>query len=164
MSAVISGCGRYRYLLDRAWGNSAPVLLYVMLNPSTADAEIDDPTIRKCVGFAKRLGFERLRVANLYAFRATKPKALPMADNPVGIENDAYLGHSIATAERVIVAWGGHKLPIRWRYSKARRVEDFLRVAGPNQLLECLGTCGDGSPRHPLMLPYATPIEPWRHQ
>ncbi len=81
--AVISDCGRYRYRLTRRWGDG-PLLSFIMLNPSTADAEVDDPTIRRCMGFARRDGYGGIVVGNLYAFRTTKPKALFAADNPLG--------------------------------------------------------------------------------
>ena len=161
VSAVISGCGRYRYRLDRGFGNASPILLWIMLNPSKADARKNDPTIRKVNGFTTRLGYERHRAVNLYAWRATKPRALAAHEvtDPVGPLNDAYLGHAIATADRVIVAWGAHVLPKGLAVSKADRVATLLEIAGPHQKLWCLGTSADGSPRHPLMLPYSTKLE-----
>lgn len=160
MSAVFSACGRYRYLLDREMGNAEPILLFIMLNPSKAGAKKNDPTIRKCMGFGQRLGYERIRAGNLYAWCATKPRALAAHEvtDPVGPENDAYLRDAIATADRVIVAWGGHVLPKRMKVAKSDRVARFLEIAGGARL-ECLGTNQDGSPRHPLMLPYATKLE-----
>ncbi len=166
MSAVISPCGLYRYTLEReldSVGIDWRVLLWIMLNPSKAGAELDDPTIRKCNGFTARLGYDRHRVGNLYAWRATKPRALAAHEvaDPVGPENDAYLGHAIAAASMVIVAWGAHILPKRLAVSKAARVARFMEIVGPHQKLWCLGTSADGSPRHPLMLPYSTPLERW---
>lgn len=162
MSAVISACGRYRYryLLDRELGFRAPILLWVMLNPSTANASINDPTIRKCRGFTAGLDYDRFRVVNLFAWRATKPRELVAHEvtDPVGPENDAYLGNAIATAGRVIVAWGGHVTPRSLKVAKSDRVARFLEIAGSARL-ECLGTNQDGSPRHPLMLGYHTQLE-----
>src|SRR5262249_14212908 len=91
-AAVISDCGRYRYSLTRRWGDAAePRALFVMLNPSTADAEQDDPTIRRCIGFAKAWGMGSLEVVNLYALRATDPAALLSAPDPIGPKNDTMI-------------------------------------------------------------------------
>ena len=74
--AVVSDDGLYRYILTRTWDRSLPALVFCMLNPSTADATVDDPTIRKCIGFAQRLGYGGIIVVNLFAYRATKPREL----------------------------------------------------------------------------------------
>lgn len=158
-AAIISGCGQYRYTLDREFGSAAPVLLWVMLNPSKADAEKDDPTIRKCIGFTGRLGYERLRVVNLFAWRATNPNDLADPVDPVGPENERHLARSITYADRVIVAWGAHQIP-GFRQQKIGQVARVLEIMG-HRRLECLGTSKDGSPRHPLMLPYATQLKRW---
>ena len=94
-AAVLSPCGAYRYLLTRRFGPGKKLATFVMLNPSTADAERDDATIRKCVGFARSWGCAGLQVVNLFAFRATDPTDLRMADDPVGPENDVWLGRAI---------------------------------------------------------------------
>ena len=100
--AVLSDCGTYRYRLWRKWGCGSP-LLFVMLNPSTADAEVDDATIRRCLGFADAHGFGELEVVNLYAYRATDPADLKRAGYPVGPDNDAHIEdamHACAAVER----------------------------------------------------------------
>ena len=89
--AKISDCGQYRYMLKRIWEQGKPLVLFICLNPSTADVEQDDPTVRKCISLARDLGYGGLIMANLFAFRATKPKDLKSARNPVGPENDAWL-------------------------------------------------------------------------
>ena len=104
--AVISECGRYRYSLLREWNAGRPRLCIVMLNPSTADANKDDPTIRRCIGFARRDGYGSIVVVNVAAFRATKPKDMLMAADPVGPENDAALWFGAMQSEAVLVAWG----------------------------------------------------------
>src|SRR5215510_5582686 len=86
--AVLSDCGRYRYMLRRTWDHSKPRVLFVMLNPSTADAEIDDATIRSCIRLAKGAGYGSFEVVNLYALRATDPAELQRADDPVGPKNN----------------------------------------------------------------------------
>lgn len=153
--AVISGNGRYRYVLQRQWGNG-PTVNFVMLNPSIADANIDDPTIRRCVGFARTLGFGGLIVTNLFAYRATDPADLP-ADfyEAVGPNNEAYLRASIARASGVIVAWGAH--PRARERSGAVR---YHAVTNGRELF-CLGTTKTGAPRHPLYVRADQPLEPW---
>lgn len=83
-AAGLSPCGLYRFWLTRCWAPAKPCALFIMLNPSTADHEQDDATIRKCIGFARRWGMGSIRVANLFAYRATKPDDLKRADNPIG--------------------------------------------------------------------------------
>jgi hypothetical protein len=159
-SAVISECGLYRYRLERdigRYGNTA--LAFIMVNPSTADARQDDPTIRKCMGFAERNGFGRLIVGNKFAFRATDVKALIKADNAIGPENDAHLERIMRDADILVAAWGPlGKLP-RWLRSRWYAIAAIAeRVGKP---LHCFGTAQDGHPRHPLMLPYDTALSDW---
>jgi hypothetical protein len=111
-SAVLSSDGRYRYELWRSWGphdgSAAPCLHVIMLNPSTADAEQDDPTIRRCITLAKRLSFLQLIVTNLFAFRATSPRDLMRAAHPIGPDNDAHIRRGAALGDVTLVAWGAH--------------------------------------------------------
>lgn len=140
-SAVLSPCGRYRYSLRREWGVVAGrTACFVMLNPSTADASIDDPTIRRCIGFARSWGCTALEVRNLFALRATDPKALRKADDPIGPEGDRYL--SGIDADIVVAAWGAG---VPFARDK-RALVDLL--AGHS--LFCLGVTKQGHPRHPL--------------
>lgn len=159
-SAVISDCGKYRYRLERdigRFGNTA--IAFIMVNPSTADASVDDATIRKCIGFAERHGFGRLIVGNKFAWRATDVKELQTAPDAIGPENDAYLGKIMGDADLIVAAWGPlSKLPIRLRkrWLAIKSTADLL-----GKTLHCLGTAGDGQPRHPLMLAYDTPLTEW---
>lgn len=109
-TAIISDCGRYRYQLGRTWSDG-PIARFIMLNPSTADATEDDPTIRRCISFAKREGAGAISVVNLFAFRATKPADMMKATDPIGPENNDHLrewvGHEFGFAKLVIAAWGG---------------------------------------------------------
>jgi hypothetical protein len=157
--AVISDCGRYRYLLTREW--QRPLLmssyqcsmLFIMLNPSTADAEVDDPTIRRCMGFARREGCYGIRVVNLFAFRATDPAELHAAGYPIGPLNDAYIdSHVCVGGSPVVVAWGKHSAALSRLKS--------LPVLHDRKLL-CLGTNRDGSPKHPLYVPKNASFVPW---
>ncbi|UBV18813.1 DUF1643 domain-containing protein [Mycolicibacterium fortuitum] len=153
-SAVISECGRYRYELIRRWGDG-PLLEFVMLNPSTADAEKDDPTIRRCIGFGKAWGYGGIVVHNLYAYRATAPDMLANVDDPIGPANRDYLGNKIATC--TIAAWGAHPAAVGWWNGYPYNITAALKRP---QLL-CLGVNGNGSPKHPLYVPSSrTPI-PW---
>ena len=104
--ALISSCGTYRYVLWRTWKVSREIVNFVMLNPSTADAETDDPTIRRCVAFAKRWGYGGIVVTNLYAYRASSPKALFFDGHPIGLDNERHLKLAARAASRLVVAWG----------------------------------------------------------
>ncbi|MGT2474582.1 DUF1643 domain-containing protein [Paraburkholderia terrae] len=158
MSAVISPCGTYRYLLTRAAESLSPLkstALFVMLNPSTADATLDDPTIRRCRQFAKLWDCDGLAVANLYALRATDPALLWSHPDPVGPDNDNYLWSFARESDNVVCAWGSNAEP-----GRAARVACILIDAGAR--LWCLGTTKDGSPRHPLYVRSNHPLIEWR--
>jgi hypothetical protein len=126
-----------------------------MLNPSTADADIDDPTIRRCMGFARREGYGGVAIANLYAFRATRPVELFRADDPHGPGNAKTL-RDLAAAHKIIVcAWG--RLPTLAARAHAQRVAAKLARHGAQ--LYCFGRTAEGAPRHPLYLPLTAPLE-----
>lgn len=154
-SAVLSPCGRYRYLLERCWDPAGTTVTWVMLNPSTADADVDDPTIRRVVGFSKAWGHGRARVVNVYGLRATDPAELVRARkaglDPVGQFNDQHIQEAIEDAT-VVVAWGGHTI--------RRRRPDLERLLA-YRALHCLGVTKDGSPKHPLYVPAATRRRLW---
>jgi len=147
--ADISDCGFYRYRLWRIWGDR-PLACFVMLNPSTADADVDDATIRRCVGFARSWGCGGVMVVNLFAYRATNPKNLVESVDPVGPSNDAFLAAEVAACNPVVLGWGGHgaKVP--------RRVEDVLKLIPRPRW--CLGITRTGQPKHPLYIPGDTPL------
>lgn len=149
--AELSECGRYRWWLRRSWkhGGDGRVVCFVMLNPSTADAMIDDPTIRRCMGFARRWGYSAVSVRNLFALRATDPKELLTADDPVGGRRGNIQLRLAATAHTTVVAWGA-KVPFG-------RDRVALEMFG-NQPLWCLGTTKLGHPRHPLYVRAEQPL------
>jgi hypothetical protein len=118
-----------------------------MLNPSTADGEQDDPTIRRCVGFARREGFGRLEVVNLYGYRATEPKVLIEADDPVGVGNDLAIAGALRRADRVIVAWGNQGGVDAGRIAVIREMVEEAECA-----VMCFGVTSLGQPRHPRYL------------
>lgn len=161
MDALISPCGKYRYWLTRNIESlfpSSSCIIWVMLNPSTADASLDDPTIRKCIGFTKRLRCKKLVVINLFAFRATHPKELKKAEDPFGPDNEDWQ-HSILTRmadtpNRIIAAWGIHGTLLN-------AGDDFKSIlTEKNKPAWCLGLTKNGQPKHPLMVPYDTPLVP----
>lgn len=158
-SAIFSPCETWRYRLERCLGQSGPVAAIIGVNPSTATAVIDDQTIRKDIGFGRRLGWSRIIKGNLFAYRATDVRALRDAADPVGPDNDGHLDQIMRDADVIVAAWGPKsKLPppLRNRFLHMLRISD--RTGKP---LMCWGRSKDGSPRHPLMLAYETPLEVW---
>lgn len=159
--AHISHDGDYRYTLGRRWSgeDGDGTAVFVMLNPSTADASVDDPTIRRCIGFAKSFGCGGLHVVNLYAYRAKKPADLRLAADPIGPENDEVLRATFLTAygegSPVVAAWGSNADPLR-----AEFVSLLAQAAGIS--LAALGVTKRGAPRHPLYLRSDAPLTPWR--
>jgi hypothetical protein len=151
VSAVISACGKYRYSLTRG---GVERLLFVMLNPSTADASVDDATIRRCMGFAFREHYSGIEVMNLYAYRATDPRELRACLDPVGPDNDGHLIDTLSRHQLVVVAWGTH--------AKRSRVEAIrFLLEGSGVAVKCLGRTKDGHPKHPLYLRGDAPLERW---
>ena len=138
--AHISECGKYRYSLSRVWNDSKPIILFIGLNPSTADDREDDPTLKKCINYAKSWGFGSLIMANLFAYRATLPSDLKLAKDPIGIENDGTLKKLIESVETVIVAWGNDG-------SFMDRDKEVLKLV-ENPM--CLNINKSGKPSHPL--------------
>lgn len=160
MSAIISPCGQYRYRLDRRIDmHSRRVIAWIMVNPSTADAVVDDQTIKKVIGFSAANGFGHAIVGNLFAYRSTDVAALATATDPVGPDNDAHLRYILADADTLVFAWGaGNKLPASLR-NRWRAMANMAKEVKFSPY--CLGTCNDGHPRHPQMLGYSTPLELW---
>lgn len=149
MKAVISECGRYRYQLERHASDAAPMgtLLWVMLNPSTADAEKDDRTIRRVIDFTRRSNFRDLIVVNLFAYRATDPAELIEVDDPEGPDNERFAIEAWQRSSGIMVAWG-KAMPTKWKQTPPKVQRLF-----EGRSLWCLGVNGDGSPRHPLRVP-----------
>lgn len=162
-SAIMDG--PYRYLLMRRWGSGDPVL-WVMLNPSTADDAADDPTIRKCMGFASRWGFCAIEVVNLFAWRATKPDALLAAmcagENVIGPQNDHHIQTAAERAGLIVVAWGeaggtweGFERGPRWaRVLRLLTNAPAIARGLPGRPVHALRLTKDGHPWHPLYVPY----------
>lgn len=145
--ARISKGGVFRYSLTRDWNEPGVVgkqVCFIGLNPSTADGTQDDPTIRRCIGFASSWGFRHLIMVNLFAYRSTKPKYLLTAKDPVGPENDAFISDAVRHSSLVVGAWGGHELA----------VERVRQLSSANVLGDyaVLGLTKSGQPRHPLYM------------
>lgn len=156
-NAILSKCERYRYALTRQWAEGRGCV-FVMLNPSTADAMLDDPTIRRCIHFAKREGCAKLTVVNLFAWRATDPDHLfkRSADEAIGPENTAYLRAMTSNRnDLVIAAWGANQ-------RAADRADAVLSEDLKNATLYCLGKSKSGAPRHPLYLKNEAPLTLYR--
>lgn len=139
-SAKLSGCRNYRYALWRTWDKSKPRVLFIGLNPSTADEAKDDPTLRRCMNYAQAWGFGGVCTANLFAFRATEPSNMKKAKNPVGDENDKWLKQLVAESGLIIAAWGNDGSFL----NRSAQVRKYLPE------LHCLKLNKSGEPAHPL--------------
>lgn len=154
--AILSECGTYRYQLFRQWAHTELMpVMWLMLNPSTADANIDDPTIRRCMEFSKRWGYGSMLVGNLFAFRATNPKTLFTVGDARGPKNEYHLDSMAQRSAKIVCAWGNGGF--------------YPRPALPF----CpgghwhIGKTNSGQPKHPLargksFIPYTQPLEVYR--
>lgn len=145
-TAVVSACGTYRYRLSRRWGPAGGrYVAWVMLNPSTADAERDDATVRRVVSYSQAWGYDEAFVVNVFALRATDPAALKAHPDPVGPDNHWHVEAVCRNAKLVVAAWGanmGGTIP------ELRVRHDLAKWGGA----KCLGLTRDGHPKHPLRL------------
>ena len=149
--AAFSPCGAYRYSLTLTWAPAGSRVTWIMLNPSTAGPERNDPTIARCERRSRALGYGAMRAVNLFALRATRPADMRRAADPVGPEGDAALAAALRWADDAICAWGVHG---------AHRDRDrAVRPRVPDPLV--LSLTAGGHPRHPLYLPYAATPVPW---
>lgn len=158
-SAVISECGNYRYELRRQWDADLPPMLFIMLNPSTADADTDDPTIRRCISRARAENCGSLIVVNLFALRSPDPKSLKLHSSPVGTENDRHIGMAVDECQygrgRAVIAWGA----MGGYMGRGAQVIKTMGYTGIN--LFCLGVTKAGHPRHPLYVSKDQPLIRW---
>lgn len=135
----------YRYTLGRRWAPGGSRVCFCLLNPSTADAKVLDPTLTRCFGYAKRWGFSAMDVTNVFGLRSTDPKGLRAVEDPVGPDNDRHIRKLAKRADLVVVGWGTHARLM----DRHERVIELLRgVCEP----KCLGVTKDGYPKHPLYL------------
>ncbi len=154
-TAIYSDCERYRYALTRIWEPEGRRVTFVMLNPSTATEVQNDPTVERCERRARALGFGAFRVTNIFAWRATDPRDMRAAHDPVGPENDAAILDAAHWADEIICAWGTHGAHL----DRGPQVEALLRKTGLP--LKHLGLSKAGHPRHPLYIGYAVRPSPW---
>lgn len=141
-AAVISGCDRYRYSLTRDWDSRMPTVMFICLNPSTADAVSDDATVRRCVSFAKRWGYGRLFLMNLFGLRATDPRQLAKTEDPIGPDTNGWLTSRAAESTLVMASWGNGGILLNR--------DKQVRLLVPN--LYALRVTKQGQPAHPLYL------------
>ena len=158
-SAIISDCGLYRYRLEREVQQEGKVFAFFGINPSTADATLDDATVRKWRGFTLRNGGRRFIVGNAFAYRSTNPKALYHVEDPVGPKNLEHLKSIIAEADVLVPCWGGLSKVLKCQQGRLRQVLYMLLASGKPVLHFGVTSCGQ--PMHPLMLGYDTPLTPW---
>ncbi len=158
-SAVFSPCGNYRYSLTRVWDDTKPRVCFLMQNPSVADDREDDPTVKKCIGFARRWGFGSIVVVNIRAFVATDPTDVGCAAargmDTVGPDNARYVRDAISQCMSLVVACGGDESML----DAARETLAGCDVAAE---ISCIGYTKDDVPKHPSRLGYSTPREPFR--
>ncbi|HEM3181939.1 TPA: DUF1643 domain-containing protein [Streptococcus suis] len=146
--AVLSNDRKYRYVLTREWDENLPKVMFVGLNPSTADEIKDDPTIRRCISFAKEWGYGGFYMVNLFAFRSKNPSDLWREENPIGIENDDYIKQYVKLSDKVVACWGemGSYL------NRSKKVLELLDD------VYCLIINKSGEPKHPLYIKAGTPL------
>ncbi|WP_310614063.1 DUF1643 domain-containing protein [Limnohabitans sp.] len=159
MNAVISECGRYRYRLEHTVAMNGPVYAFFGINPSTADAILNDITVRKWIGFSKRWGASRFIVGNAFAYRSIDVKALAMVDDPYGDKIGDHTTDIINDADILIPCWGNRSKVS----SKLHGVFDVLldALVSSGKPVMHFGLTNAGDPKHPLMLGYSTPLIPW---
>ena len=143
--AVMSPCRKYRYALTRTWDKEKPTVMFIMLNPSTADEHTDDPTIRRCINYARSWGYGGILVCNLFALRATDPEAMKRHPDPIGDRNDDFIQLAVLSVDKIVIGWGAHGMHRSRQRHMVRMLKDYK--------LWCFGTTKTGNPKHPLYLP-----------
>ena len=150
--AIFDDTKKYRYSLTRVWNPKAGKVTFILLNPSTADALEDDPTVKKCYGFSNRWGYGAMEIVNLFALRATDPSELKNVNDPVGKDNDEYIIKAVESADLVILGWGNE-----CSFS-TRDIKLLKKIAKYNP--HCLYINKSGKPKHPLYASYSLkPVE-----
>lgn len=152
--AIFSPCRIYRYTLHRIWNPHKKFVAFVGLNPSTADENIDDPTIRRCMGFTDAWGFGGLYMLNIFALRSTDPKLLYSTNDPIGEANDFWIRQISSKAGITVACWGNHGLHL------GRGQNAYLLLTRPH----FLKLTGKGEPGHPLYLSKDLKPKPWRKE
>lgn len=154
-TAEISECGKYRYQLKRQWGSGNNFVLFIAFNPSIADSEIDDPTLTRCINFAKMQNYDGLIMANLFAYRATNPNDLiGDKDYLIGALNDDWIRRSIKEVDAIVVCWGNDGAYL----NRSDEVLEILKEYQEVKQVFCLDKNATGQPKHPL---YAKSDKDW---
>ena len=154
--AILSECGTYRYLLQRSWDVQLQAVCFIMLNPSTADDKKDDPTIRRCIGYAQKFGYGSLYVVNLFALRATNKTEIQTTENPIGPENDQWIEQLSKKTDCIIAAWGNDGKYLN-------RSQDILKkLSQEGRIVYCLKISKQNEPCHPLYLKKESVLLPLR--
>ena len=153
--ATYSPCETYRYELTRVWNSKTSRILFVMLNPSTATEIKNDPTVARCEGRARPLGFGSYRVCNIFALRSTNPRELYQSDFPIGEENNEAIKRGCDWADKIVCAWGNHGELL----DRGKEVEHLMRSTG-NHLLH-LGLTKKNFPKHPLYISHSQRLMLW---
>lgn len=153
--AVFSEDRAYRYTLSRNWG-PGKALMWIGLNPSTADESQLDPTLRRVLGYSRAFGYDGFRMTNLFAFRATFPRVMLLQSDPVGPDNDMWLLRVAESCDKIVCAWGAQGK----HRDRSSRVVELLSQDHADKL-HCFGLTRAGEPKHPLYLPAATPLIPF---
>lgn len=157
--ATLSDCGSYRYSLWRKWDASNPQVLFVMLNPSTADAAVDDATIRSCIRLSRSYEYGGFEVVNLMAWRATDPKDIPnKPSQALGSDNPRIIAAALERAQDVICAWGAHPYAKHFVGGMLSLIELYAKPAW------CFGLTKSGAPKHPLYIKTGTPLQPFSRE
>jgi hypothetical protein len=149
-ASQLSPCRTYRYRLDRIWNDSKPRVLFILYNPSTADEWVDDPTLRRCMGFAQAWGYGGLCIINLFSLRTSDPTVLRGHARPKGPDHEHVFHEAVEGHSDIVCAWGLQGGPISSHFSH-----------GTHRIFH-LGVNKDGSPKHPLYLPSNTLLHPWK--
>lgn len=159
MSAILSPCSLYRYRLDRTVGMEGPVYAFFGVNPSTADANTDDATVRKWIGFTKVWGGSRFIIGNVFAYRATDVNALASVGDPFGDDIGDHTTDIISDADILVPCWGNtSKVPPKLQFAFDVLMDALVSSGKP---VMHFGLTKSGDPKHPLMLAYSTPLTPW---
>lgn len=151
--AIFSDCERYRYRLWREWNPDKATLAFLLLNPSTADESVNDPTIERCMRRAINWGYGRLEIVNLFPWRDTDPENMMAAEDPIGPKGkaDGAILDAIEASRITVCGWGEHGDHL----DRANAVTDLVRMAGMRNKLHMLKLNKSGHPAHPLYLPYS---------
>lgn len=158
VDALFSPCRQYRYTLHRIWSEKKPFVMFVGLNPSTADERKNDPTVTRCIKFASDWGYGGMVMMNIFAYRSTNPQILYKLEDPVGDENDHYIAKIAGEAGLIVTAWGNHGA------HKGRGDEVLsmlMAMDGASGKVHHLGLTGEGQPKHPLYLKAAEKPRMW---